>query len=192
MTATLTPPVAPILAPVTAAKRPALGRTLAVSRIALGFVFLWAFLDKTFGLHYSTPSARAWVSGGSPTKGFLSNVEVGPFRTMFHDIAGNAVVDWVFMLGLLGIGLALILGVTLRLAAVSGVVMMLMMWAAEWPLAQHTAAGQPSGSVNPIVDYHIVYALFLVVFALAAAGRTWGFGKVWEKLPFVARNRWLS
>jgi hypothetical protein len=24
----------------------------------MGFVFLWAFLDKTFGLHYATPSAE--------------------------------------------------------------------------------------------------------------------------------------
>lgn len=31
---------------------------------------LWAFLDKTFGLGYSTRVAKAWVNGGSPTKGF--------------------------------------------------------------------------------------------------------------------------
>ena len=29
-------------------------RALAVLRIATGFVFLWAFLDKTFGLGYAT------------------------------------------------------------------------------------------------------------------------------------------
>ena len=27
---------------------------LALLRIAVGFIFLWSFLDKTFGLHYST------------------------------------------------------------------------------------------------------------------------------------------
>src|SRR5829696_1447309 len=47
---------------------------LAVFRVVLGFEFLWAFLDKTFGFGYATPSARAWIHGGSPTKGFLSNV----------------------------------------------------------------------------------------------------------------------
>jgi thiosulfate dehydrogenase [quinone] large subunit len=56
-------------------------RFLAVFRVVLGFEFLWAFLDKTFGLGYATPSARAWINGGSPTKGFLSNVAVGPSRT---------------------------------------------------------------------------------------------------------------
>ena len=34
-------------------------RWLAVTRLATGFVFLWAFLDKTFGLHYSTGAAVA-------------------------------------------------------------------------------------------------------------------------------------
>src|SRR6266511_711287 len=49
---------------------------LAVFRVAVGFVFLWAFLDKTFGLGYATPSAKAWINGGSPTKGFLSGLAV--------------------------------------------------------------------------------------------------------------------
>jgi thiosulfate dehydrogenase [quinone] large subunit len=41
---------------------------LAVFRVVLGFAFLWAFLDKTFGFGYATPSAKAWINGGSPTK----------------------------------------------------------------------------------------------------------------------------
>ena len=44
---------------------------LILLRLALGVEFLWAFVDKLFGLGYSTPSARAWLNGGSPTKGFL-------------------------------------------------------------------------------------------------------------------------
>jgi hypothetical protein len=63
-------------------------RFLAVVRVATGFVFLWAFLDKTFGFGYATPVARAWIHGGSPTKGFLSSVAVGPFESTFHTWAG--------------------------------------------------------------------------------------------------------
>jgi thiosulfate dehydrogenase [quinone] large subunit len=165
--------------------------SLAILRIALGFVFLWAFLDKAFGFGYATPEARAWVNGGSPTKGFLSGVDVGPFQDTFHSWAGEAWADWLFMLGLLGIGIALLTGVTLRISAASGTVLMALMWAAEWPLAKVTSAGEPSMSTNPIVDYHVVYAIALIVLALLAAGRTWGFGKAWAKLPFVQRNRWL-
>jgi thiosulfate dehydrogenase [quinone] large subunit len=166
-------------------------KLLAVFRVVLGLEFLWAFLDKTFGLGYATPSARAWINGGSPTKGFLSHVAVGPLEGTFHAWAGAAWADWTFMLGLLGIGLALILGIGLRIAAVSGTLMLLGMWAAEWPLAKFTSTGEPSMSTNPIVDYHIIYALALIAFALTYAGHTWGLGKLWAKLPLVQRNRWL-
>jgi thiosulfate dehydrogenase [quinone] large subunit len=166
-------------------------RFLAVVRVAVGFVFLWAFLDKTFGFGYATPAARAWINGGSPTKGFLSRVAVGPLESTFHAWAGAAWVDWLFMAGLLAIGIALILGIGLRIAAVSGTVMMLLMWAAEWPLAKFTSAGELTMSTNPIVDYHIVYALVLITLALTYAGNTWGLGRLWARLPFVRRNRWL-
>jgi thiosulfate dehydrogenase [quinone] large subunit len=164
---------------------------LAVFRVTLGFAFLWAFLDKTFGFGYATPSARAWINGGSPTKGFLSRVAVGPFESTFHSWAGAGWADWLFMVGLLAIGVALILGIGLRIAAVSGTLMMLLMWAAEWPLAKFTSAGEPTMSTNPLVEYHIIYALALIALALTYAGNTWGLGKLWAKLPFVQRNRWL-
>jgi thiosulfate dehydrogenase [quinone] large subunit len=166
-------------------------RILAVLRISTGFIFLWAFLDKTFGFGYATPSARAWTNGGSPTKGFLSNVEVGPFDNFFHNIAGDPWADWLFMLGLLSIGVALILGIGMRIAAGAAVLMMALMWAAEWPLDKTTTAGKPSGSTNPITDYHLIYAVTTVVLALTYAGHTWGFGRQWAKLPFVQKNRWL-
>jgi len=166
-------------------------QVLAVLRVALGFVFLWAFFDKTFGFGYATPSAKAWIHGGSPTKGFLSSVAVGPFQSTFHSWAGTGWANWLFMLALLGIGLALILGVGLRIAAVSGTLLLVLMWAAEWPLAKHTAAGAPSMSTNPLIDYHIVFALGLIAAAVTYAGNTWGFGKLWARLPFVQRNRWL-
>jgi len=158
-------------------------RALAVLRVSTGFVFLWAFLDKTFGLGYGTPSARAWINGGSPTKGFLANLEAGPLKGFFHDIAGAGWANWLFMLGLLGIGLALTLGIGLRLAAASAALMMAFMWIAEWPLTK--------GSTNPITDYHFIYAVAAIVLALTYAGHTWGLGRPWAKLPFVQKNRWL-
>lgn len=82
-----------------------------VLRIGLGLVFLWAFLDKTFGLGFSTKSAQAWIHGGSPTQGFLGHVEVGPLQSTFRSIAGAGWVNTLFMLALLGLGVALIAGV---------------------------------------------------------------------------------
>lgn len=164
---------------------------LAVLRITTGFVFLWAFFDKFFGLGYATKPAGAYLYGGSPTKGFLSRVAVGPFESTFHAWAGDSWADWLFMLGLLGIGVAVIAGIGLRFAAVAGTLMMLLMWAAEWPLAQFTSAGEPSMSTNPIVDYHIVYAVALVTVAFTNAGDTWGFGRQWARLPQVRDKAWL-
>jgi thiosulfate dehydrogenase [quinone] large subunit len=166
-------------------------KALAVLRIATGFVFLWAFLDKTFGLHYSTPTARAWINGGSPTKGFLSSVDVGPFQSIAHTIAGTWWADSLFMLGMLAVGVALIAGIGLRVSAISGGLIMAMMWLTELPLAQHTATGAASGSTNPITDYHLIYTAVLIVLAAAYAGHTWGLGRRWAKLAFVQKHRWL-
>ncbi|GAA4937644.1 DoxX family membrane protein [Actinoplanes utahensis] len=166
-------------------------RVLAVLRIVTGSVFLWAFLDKAFGFGYATPGERAWVDGGSPTRGFLSGVEVGPFQDVFHGIAGAAWADWLFMLGLLGIGVALILGIGLRVAAAAAGLMMAFMWIAEWPLAQHTSSGEATRSSNPLIDYHVVYGITAAVLALTYAGHTWGLGRRWAKLGFVQKNRWL-
>lgn len=166
-------------------------KSLAAVRIATGFVFLWAFLDKTFGWHYATGSGRGWIDGGSPTKGFLTGVSAGPLQSFYHRIAGQGWADTLFMLALLGIGAALVSGIALRITAAAGTALMAMMWAAEWPPAQHLSTGAPSMSSNPIVDYHLIYALAMITVALAAAGTTWGLGRLWAQLPLIRRNPWL-
>ena len=168
--------------------RPAPSAWMVALRAAIGFVFLWAFADKLFGLRYSTPSERAWINGGSPTKGFLSNVDVGPLAGTFRAIAGDAWADWLFMLGLLAIGVAVLAGVALRPAAAGGSVLMALMWMAEWHPARFTSAGEATGSTNPLVDYHVIYALALIVIAATYAGDRWGLGRVWARLPFVQRH----
>jgi uncharacterized membrane protein YphA (DoxX/SURF4 family) len=176
---------------VTAPASTVAGRVTAVVRVVMGLVFVWAFLDKMFGFGYATTAERAWVNGGSPTKGFLGGIDHGPFAEMFRGWAGAAWADWLFMLGLAGIGVALLVGVGLRIAAVSGTLMMLLMWAAEWPLDRFTDAGEPTMSTNPILDYHVLYALVLVWLAIVAAGTTWGLGKAWANLGLVKKNPWL-
>ena len=167
------------------------GPVLAVLRVMMGLTFLWAFLDKTFGLGYATPAANAWVDGGSPTKGFLGNVHVGPMQSALQSWAGSGWADWLFMIGLLGIGLALLLGVGMRVAATSAAILLAFMWIAEWPPAQVNSAGEATSSTNPLIDSHLVYIVVVLVLALYAAGDTWGLGRWWAKLGIVDRNRWL-
>jgi thiosulfate dehydrogenase [quinone] large subunit len=156
--------------------RAAYGFALAATRISLGWIFLWAFVDKLFGLGHETPSSGAWINGGSPTAGFLGHATKGPFASIYQNIAGQAWADWLFMAGLAGIGVALTLGVAMRLAAAAGATLLVLMWTAVLP---------PDN--NLFMDDHIVYALVLVVLALAGADKTIGLGRMWERLPLVKR-----
>jgi len=170
--------------------RPAARAVLAVARIVIGFTFLWAFVDKLFGLGYATPSARAWISGGTPAQGFIKGIN-GPFKDVFQVFA-NPLGDWLFMAGLLGIGVAMIAGAGLRIAAVAGTLLMLFMFMAQWPTATAMVDGKAvSGSSNPIVDSHWHEALLLIISAVTLAGDTWGLGKWWGRRSVVTQHRWL-
>jgi len=170
--------------------RPLARRVLAVARVAIGFTFLWAFVDKLFGFGFATPSSRSWINGGTPAQGFIKGID-GPFHDVFQIVA-NPVGDWLFMAGLLGIGVAMITGAGLRIAAATGTALMLFMFLAEWPAATTVVDGKVvSGSTNPIVDSHWHEALLLIISAVTLAGDTWGIGKWWGSLDLVKKNRWL-
>jgi thiosulfate dehydrogenase [quinone] large subunit len=149
---------------------------LGVTRLAMGWVFVWPFLDKMFGLGHETASADAWINGGSPTSGFLGHATSGPLASFYQGIAGHAWADWLFMLGLLGIGLGLMLGVASRLTAIAGGTLLILMWSAVLPPAN-----------NIFLDDHVVYALVLAILALSHAGATFGFASTWERFDMVRR-----
>ncbi|MEU7941911.1 hypothetical protein [Microbispora bryophytorum] len=148
----------------------------AAARIAIGWVFLWAFLDKLFGWGLATPAAKAWTNGASPTAGFLKGTADHTLGGLFTTLAGQPWVDWLFMTGLAAIGTALILGIGMRIAATTAGLLLLMMWAAELPL-----------TTNPFMDEHIVYAIVLIGLALTGAGTTLGLGTQWAATPLVRR-----
>ena len=180
-----TPTTAPV-APARPTVSVAAARLLAVIRVAYGFTFLWAFLDKTFALGHDTGKgtsgkvdyfgSAAWIHGASPTKGFLAFGAAGPFKSFYHSIAGATWADWLFMIGLLGIGIALTLGAGMRIAAVAGAVMYVLMWSVVLPPAN-----------NPIIDDHVLGALTVVALVLLNAGDTWGLGRWWSGTRLVQR-----
>lgn len=167
-------------------------KALAALRIMFGFTFLWAFFDKLLALGFHTgvmtdPATgatttdrfgdAAWINGGSPTEGFLTYGTKGPFAEFFQSFAGAAWADWLFMLGLLGIGVALTLGAGMRLAAITGALMYVLMYAAVM-LPEN----------NPVLDDHLIGAMSLVVLALVLAGDTWGLGRWWAKRGIVQKH----
>ena len=170
---------------------------LSVLRIGLGFVFLWAFLDKLFGLGFATCRTvaedasfsidvmceKAWLSGGHVTEGYLvyGGNPNSPFHDFFVNLGGDRWTDWAFMLGLLGVGLALMLGIGTRIGAWAGAAMLLFMYMTQmWP------------ANNPILDDHIAYivAIFAAVW-LEFSRQSLGLGAWWRKLPIVKQNPWL-
>jgi len=128
---------------------------LGLLRYVMSFIFLWAFFDKVFGLGFATTAEKAWINGGSPTTGFLTHAVQGPFADIFHGLAGVAIVDWLFMLGLLFVGLTLALNKFVKWGCVAGSLMMALMYLALLFPAN-----------NPIVDDHIVYILVLSLIAI--------------------------
>lgn len=125
------------------------------TRLFMGFIFLWAFVDKLFGLGFATTAEKAWIHGGSPTYGFLAMATKGPFASFFQSLAGLPLVDWLFMLGLLFVGVTLILNRYVKWGAIAGMVMMALMYLAVLP---------PEN--NPIIDDHIIYILVLALVSL--------------------------
>jgi len=154
---------------------------LGVLRIVMGVIFLWSFVDKLLGLGFATEAGKAWIRGGSPTHGFLAFGTKGPFAGLFQSLAGNIFVDWLFMVGLLCVGMALILGIGMRVAAWSGSFMLFFIWLAALP-PEH----------NPIIDDHIVYMTTLFTLLHAEAGGHVGLGGWWARKPLVKRWKILQ
>jgi thiosulfate dehydrogenase [quinone] large subunit len=160
-------------------------RVWAVLRILIGLIFLWAFADKMFGLGFSTCRVtdattkvetvqvmcdKSVIKGGSATTGFLSHATDGPLQGFYNGLAGNQFIDTLFMAGLFFIGLSLVTGIGVRIATVSGMLLLLMMWSAVFPK-----------DTNPIVDDHIINIVALFGILKANKNQVWGFGNWWKK-----------
>jgi thiosulfate dehydrogenase [quinone] large subunit len=150
-----------------------------VLRLLLGWSFLWAFLDKMFGLGFSTcrvPDSggsidflcdAAMIQGGSPTYGFLNFATQGSHTGgLFEWMAPSApdainFADVGFMLALLLAGLALMLGIGVRIAAIGAALLMLFMFLAAdvWP---------PN---NPVNSSHVIEMAAFLGIAYVGAGK---------------------
>ncbi|TYK43600.1 hypothetical protein FXF68_34910, partial [Actinomadura decatromicini] len=64
----------------------------------------------------------------------------------------------------------------MRIAAVAGAALLVMMWSAVLPPAN-----------NPFMDDHLIYALLIVGLALVGAGETLGLGRWWGGTRLVQR-----
>ena len=148
---------------------------LAVLRILLGWIMLWPFFDKMFGLGFATPAGQGFVQGGSPSY-FVTWITEGVFKDLYMSIAGNIVIDVILLLALLALGITLTLGIASKLTTFGMVAFLLVMYTLVVPPTD-----------NPIVDDHILLAVAtLAVYFLG------GFDRLslnaWWKEHFLAKR----
>lgn len=145
----------------------------AVSRVLMGWMFFWPFLDKMFGLGHETPAGMGLIDGVSPSS-FVNLVADGWFKDFFISIGGNPATDFLLMAGLLLIGVTMILGITSKITTVAGCAFCFVMYLLQFP-------PQPT----LLFDYHFVYILFIVALYLLGTYNSYSLMKWWKKAPIV-------
>jgi thiosulfate dehydrogenase (quinone) large subunit len=161
---------------------------LAVFRIAVGIIFLWAGLEKFLGPEpFSAAGFLGHATGGTLGWPFVTEAAEGAIYNPTHDVWVNLsqnaslmpVINFLVVFGEIGIGVALILGLFTRFAGAMGTLMMLLFFFAAWDFAYG------------IVNQHLAYALACATLTGLGAGRYYGFdGVLAGKVPDWV-NRYL-
>ena len=163
-------------------------------RLLLGWSFLWGFLDKMFGLGFATCRAddsasidylcdAAMIQGGSPTYGYLNFATAGSHTGGLFDWMAPSAPDAInfadvgFMAALLLGGLALMLGIATRTAAIGGAALMTFMFLAGdvWP------------ENNPVNSSHVIEGVAFLGIATVGPGRLSLQNWANERIPFLGK-----
>jgi thiosulfate dehydrogenase (quinone) large subunit len=161
-------------------------RATAVLRIAIGSVFLTAGLEKALG---ATPfDATGFLKGATAGIPWLGEAAKGVVYNPTHDLwvslAGNAalmpVINWMVVSGEILIGLALVLGLFTRFAAIAGTLMVSFFFVASWDLS------------HGIVNSQLLDAVVTAFVGIMGAGRYYGLDEILEKAGTVQHTPQLK
>ncbi|TGG89968.1 DoxX family protein [Natronospirillum operosum] len=140
-------------------------------RISMGWVFLSAGLRQ---VPDSDWTAAGFMSRSDNFSAFFDLMSSPPFINLI-----NVVVPWAHLL----IGLAMILGIGMRVSAVGGGLLMFLYYIPRFEFP------------DVIVEYHLVYTAIIIYLAAVRAGQIYGIESwVLEKSPLnglFQRNQWL-
>lgn len=150
---------------------------LVLLRLSMGWLFFYAGVTKILNPNWS---AAGYLKGAKTFTGFyqwLASPDILSFTNFFN--------EW----GLTLIGLALILGISVRLVSILGAAMMVLYY---FPILIFPKVGNNAY----IVDDHIIYALVLLFLGVVRAGRYFGL-EIWcANLPICNRyprlRSWLG
>ena len=142
-----------------------------VLRLAMAWIFLWAGIDK--------------LLGGFSAEGFLLNATRGPLIDLWSSLgesgAALSVIDPLVTWSQILMGLALALGLVVRLTFFFGGVQMFLFYIAQFP-PEH----------NPFMEYYLVYILLFLALGALGAGRVLGVDRYIEATTLVRRRPWLK
>ncbi len=160
------------------------GYSLVGLRLVMAWVFLQAGLEKLADGGWGDP--LAWSSTG-----FLQNAvaEANPLHGLFTWFANyGSIIDPLVIFGQILIGIALLLGVFVRFAAMMGGLQMLLFWTAAWEGGVMEGLPVAHGYV---FDSSFVYMLLLFGLGAWGAGRVLGLDAKLEQTTVVRNNPWL-
>jgi thiosulfate dehydrogenase (quinone) large subunit len=143
-------------------------RGIFLLRAFLGLGFLFAGLERYFMWASGTPfTSKAFLQSGTTGAwlGSGAGAVVNPTHGFWAWIAGHAslvsAIDYLVVFGELAIGVALILGVATRLAALMGTILMALIYVAAWSFAD--------GPFNEVFFYGLISAVIFYAGAGAYA-----------------------
>lgn len=144
---------------------------VAIGRIVVGVIFLWAGLAKIFGSSepWDASGFLQFATGGTLGWPFVASGAEGPFnptQSIWTGLAGNetamSIINILVPYGQIGIGIGLILGLLTRFSAAMGTLMMLFFFLAAWEFE------------HGIVNQHLTYAVVTFGLGVIGAGNYYG------------------
>lgn len=158
------------------------GHSMLALRLVMAWVFLQAGLEKLLNPEWS---AEGYIS---PETQF-GVTEANPLAGTFAELSANAaLIDPLVVWSQVLIGVALLIGVLVRLAVFFGAVQLFMFWLAS--LQGGLLAGLPVEH-GWVVNSDIVYILLLFGIGAWGAGRVLGIDAMLEETAIVRNNPWL-
>jgi thiosulfate dehydrogenase (quinone) large subunit len=156
------------------------GIGIALTRVTIGWVFLYAGIEKVFGAEpFSAVGFLKFGTIGTTAAKVADGTIINPTHGFWVSLAGNGtlmpIVNFLVVFGEVAIGAALVLGLFTRFASVAGAVMMGLFWIAAWDFAFGA------------IEYHSVLAIVTLGLGILGAGEFYGLDALVESTPIVKR-----
>ena len=154
-------------------------------RLITGWYFLYSGLDKVFSFfggsdHFSAAGFLQFATAGTTSAVVAEGTIVNPTAPFWADLATNtallSVIDFIVPFGQIAIGIALILGLATRFAAVMGFLMMGFITIASWDFGH--------GFINATS----FLALTALILGVIRAGEVYGLDAIVDEQPIVKRT----